>query len=336
MFASIIQTLHVRDLRKLSDYECWLILKNKVLSDSSGPLSEDQERIGRDIAKKCAGLPLMAKVYITIWDLLEGEKRILSSLKLSFDELKSSSLKQCFAYCSIFIKDFEIEKDDLIQLWMAQGLLHSSPKNSDLEMEDVGNQYFNILLENSFFQDLVTVDYYNITLTTCKMHDLVHDLAELVSKSKTKDSNEIRHVPQYSTIDLQEIPKGIVHKVCSMFACLKITGDISATFIKKLPQSIGKLYNLQTLRMHNLNLEEFPKELQNLINLRHLYFGNYMHVDKRFGNRSYPVGMERLNNLRSLSFFVVDKERGCGIKELGGLKHLKGELSIYDLEHVRD
>ncbi|XP_034219528.1 putative disease resistance protein RGA3 [Prunus dulcis] len=62
--ASIIQTLPVHDLRKLSDYECWLILKNKAVSDRSGPLSEDQERIGRYIAKKCAGLPLMAKVYM--------------------------------------------------------------------------------------------------------------------------------------------------------------------------------------------------------------------------------------------------------------------------------
>ncbi|XP_020421452.1 putative disease resistance protein RGA3 [Prunus persica] len=297
-----------------------------------------------------------------IWDLPEGEKRILSSLKLSFDELKSSSLKQCFAYCSIFIKDFEIEKDDLIQLWMAQGLLHPSPKNSDLEMEDVGNQYFNILLENSFFQDVRKDD--NNVITHCKMHDLVHDLAEDVSKSKTKDSNGIRHMAQISTIEVQGVPKGIVHKVRSMFVgevfgnilpkfkglrVLKLKGDfidelpnsmgklkhlryldISATNIKKLPQSIGKLYNLQTLRMCNLYLLEFPKELQNLTNLRHIYF------DRTYGGTICPVGMGRLNNLRSLSFFIVGKETGRGIKELGGLKHLKGELCIYDLKHVRD
>ncbi|XP_021801689.1 putative disease resistance protein At3g14460 [Prunus avium] len=265
----------------------------------------------------------------------------------------------------MFTKDFEIEKDDLIQLWMAQGLLHPSPNNSDLEMEDVGNQYFNILLENSFFQDVRMDYYYGTIITTCKIHDLVHDLAEDVSKSKTKGSNEIRHVPQNSTIDLQEIPKGIVHKVRSMFLKCEVLDnilprfkglrvlklqesdideltnsigklkhlrylDISATKIKKLPQSIGKLYNLQTLRMHELELEEFPKELQNLINLRHIHFEDW-HGDGR-----YPVGMGRLKNLRSLSFFIVGKERGRGIKELGGLKHLKGELFIKHLEHVRD
>ncbi|ONI03182.1 hypothetical protein PRUPE_6G243900 [Prunus persica] len=323
--ASIVQTLPMRDLRKLKDDECWLILKNIALSVRSAPLSEDQERIGRDIAKKCGGLPFMAKILGGM--MLSKKKRILSVLKLSFDELKSSSLKQCFAYCSMFIKDFTIEKDCLIELWMAQGLLHPSTNSSSLDMEDVGNKYFNILLANSFFQD-VRKDGINV-ITHCKMHDLVHDLAELVSKSKSKDSNEDRHMPQISTSTLHGIPKGNIHKLRSMFTCLTISGDISATTINKLPQSIGKLYNLQTLRMHDLYPEEFPKELQNLINLRHIYF------DKGY-EMKYPVGMGRLNNLQSLSFFIVGKERGRGIEELGGLKHLKGELSIYDLEHVRD
>ncbi|XP_020421027.1 putative disease resistance protein RGA3 isoform X1 [Prunus persica] len=381
--AKIVHTLSSKwcDLEKLSDNQCWDILKDRAFPNESAPtLNEEEEKIGRDIAKKCGGIPLVAKVLggmmrskeidgwrviqeSTIWNLPEEEKRISSVLKLSFDELKSPTLKQCFACCSMFIKDSEIEHDDLIQLWMAQGLLHPSPNNSDLEMEEVGNQYFNILLENSFFQDLVTLDHHSSTITTCKMHDLVHDLAEDVSKSKTKDSNEIRRVPQISNIKLEGIPKGIVHKVRSMFVgevfgnilpkfkglrVLKLQGDfidelpnsigklkhlryldISATNIKKLPQSIGKLYNLQTLRMRYLRFED-PKELQNLINLRHIYFAVY------YGDESYPVGVGRLNNLRSLSFFIVGKERGRGIKELGGLKHLKGQLSIYDLEHVRD
>ncbi|KAI5325482.1 hypothetical protein L3X38_034556 [Prunus dulcis] len=151
---------------------------------------------------------------------------------------------------------------------MAQGLLHPSPKNSDLEMEDVGNQYFNILLENSFFQD---VD--NNVITHCKMHDLVHDLAEDVSKSKTKDSNGIRHVAQISTIEVQGVPKGIVHKVRSMFVgevfgnilpkfkglrVLKLKGD----FIDELPNSMGKLKHLR-------NLEAIPS-LDSLTQLRKL------------------------------------------------------------------
>ncbi|XP_008242895.2 PREDICTED: putative disease resistance protein RGA3 [Prunus mume] len=392
--AKIVQTLPMCNLGKLSDDQCWLILKNRAFLDDSAPLTKDQERIGRDIARKCAGLPLLAKVLgnmmrfenidgwrviqeSTRWDLSDGDERIMSILKLSFDELKPT-LKQCFAYCSMFVKDFNIEKDDLVQLWMAQGLLHRPSSQSNLEMEDVGNQYFNILLEKSFFQD-VSMDNYNV-ITHCKMHDLVHDLSELVSKSKSKDSNDVRHMAQPSASELQGIPKGIV--VRSMFLEGKVLGnilprfkglrvlklqeayitelpisigklkhlrylDISGTSVERLPQSVGKLYNLQTLRIWSLWLQECPKELQNLINLRHIYFGREHLYPIGMGRLSdihflgeddvkYPVGMGRLSNLRSLSHFIVGKEKGRGIEELGGLKYLKGKISLYHLERVRD
>jgi leucine-rich repeat protein SHOC2 len=60
--AKIVETLPRFDLRKLSDDECWLILKDKAVPVGSTPIPEDQEKIGREIAKKCGGVPLMAKV----------------------------------------------------------------------------------------------------------------------------------------------------------------------------------------------------------------------------------------------------------------------------------
>ncbi|XP_061996400.1 putative disease resistance protein RGA3 isoform X2 [Rosa rugosa] len=115
--AKTVETLPRCNLRKLSDDECWLILKNRAVLVGSVPILEDQETIGREIAKKCGGVPLVAKVLgnimrsktsnewssiveSKIWDLPEEEDKIMSILQLSFDELKFSSLKQCFAYCS--------------------------------------------------------------------------------------------------------------------------------------------------------------------------------------------------------------------------------------------
>ncbi|XP_048423555.1 putative disease resistance protein RGA3 [Pyrus x bretschneideri] len=365
--ASIVETLPGRDLEKLSDDECWRILKDKAFPNGSASVTQDQERMGREIAKKCAGVPLMAKVLgnmmrcklsdgwqsiqeSTIWNLPEGEKRIISVLKLSFDELRSPSLKQCFAYCSMFVKDDIIEKEDLIQLWMAQGLLQPFPNKS---MEDVGYEYFNILLENSFFQD---VEMEGNTVYGCKMHDLVHDLAEHVSKSQSKNSIE-KHMEKLSTSALHVIPNGGLNgdilggifsrfkglrvlKMCNVkipelpvsiekLKCLRYL-DVSRTGIIKLPKSICKLYNLQTLKMSSV--ESFPKKLQNLINLRHFEFGS-----KFVGSpQTYPIGIGRLTNLQYLRFFNVGKERGRRIEELAGLKQLKGRLSIYCLEHVRD
>ncbi|KAK9933153.1 hypothetical protein M0R45_020358 [Rubus argutus] len=388
--ASITETLPRRELGKLSNDECWSILKQRALiSEADDP---DQQRIGRVIAQKCGGVPLVAKVLggmmrtknsteewlsiqrSEIWELPEGNERVMSVLKLSFHNLKSSLLKQCFAYCSMFQEDFKIETDKLIQLWMAQGLLHPS---SGHQMEDIGNECFNILCQNSLFQD-ATMDEDGI-ITECKMHDLVHDLAKEVSRWESltyiqgfnhemedHETPEIRHVSRVPTSTLEtmsklnivglrslflndQIPNTIfpklralrvldlewagIHELPNSIGKLKHLRflDVSHTNIKELPESIGKLYNLQTLRLqHTYNLKKIPQEMQNLINLRHLYFDRKVEV---------PAGiLGRLTNLRTLSYpyFTVGKEMGRGIGELGGLKELKGQLIIRNLEHVRD
>ncbi|XP_024187778.1 putative disease resistance protein RGA3 isoform X2 [Rosa chinensis] len=59
--AKVMETLPRCDLRRLSDDECWLIMKDKAFSVGSAPMSKEQEIAGKEIAKKCGGVPLMAK-----------------------------------------------------------------------------------------------------------------------------------------------------------------------------------------------------------------------------------------------------------------------------------
>nr|DAD31720.1 TPA_asm: hypothetical protein HUJ06_010571 [Nelumbo nucifera] len=165
--------------------------------------------IGREIADKCKGLPLAAKALgglmyskkeeeewvsvqnSEIWDLSESESSgILPALMLSYDHLPSH-LKQCVAYCSLYPKGFMIDKIALIQQWMAQGFIQhqgSTLGEGRKEMEDIGNDYFNHLLWNSFFQD-VEMDRFG-DIKAVKMHDLVYDLTHHVSKAECITSIE--------------------------------------------------------------------------------------------------------------------------------------------------
>ncbi|KAM5569301.1 hypothetical protein ABKV19_016689 [Rosa sericea] len=368
--ASTMKALLTWDLETLSDDECWSILKDRAFADPNAPIVSNLEGIGRDIARKCAGLPLAAKVLGSlrnewfsilnspIWQILSDEEdsRIMSVLRLSFDNLKSP-LKQCFAYCSMLERGSLIERENLIQLWMAQGLLQSK---QGIEMEDIGEKYFDTLLQNSLFQD-ATKDDEDGVISRCKMHDLVHDLANEVFKCEM-DDHEIRHVARNTTSNPGSMLETSISRLRSLFSDVQVFNtifpklralhvlslceannqdlpdslgklkhlrylDLSDTKIKALPESIGKLYNLQTLRLPQ-DLEKCPKEIQNLINLRHFYFGEGM---------KFKAGiLGRLTNLRRLPSFNVDQEKGLAIEELGWLNQLRGHLLIDGLEHVRD
>ncbi|CAN6559202.1 unnamed protein product [Malus baccata var. baccata] len=390
--ASISEKLLPRhDLEHLSVDECWSIIKDGAFLNSSDHITHEFQTVGMEIAKNCGGVPLVAKVLggilhtkksIEEWSLFKNsiiwhnlskeEDRIMRVLKLSFDNLESPSLKQCFSYCSMFEKDFEIQRENLIQLWMAQGLPHSSPDESK-DMEDIGNEYFDILLQSSLFQDVGMG--HNGIVRECKMHDLmhdlVHDMAELVSKSESltgdlrgiDNTNEIRHVARVSTSMLDKLPERSARKLRSVFfddgevpsnilarfKALRVL-NLSNANIEEFPVSVGRLKHLRYLDISKTRFKSFPKSIGKLYNLQTLRATNcalkefpkelqnltnlrHIYFDK---GTKFPQGISRLTCLRTLPFFSVGNEIGCQIEELAGLKQLKGKLIIHNLEHVKN
>ncbi|XWS13106.1 hypothetical protein CRYUN_Cryun36dG0009100 [Craigia yunnanensis] len=391
--ASIMETspYHRHHLEKLSAEECWSIVKERAFGNQGALMSLDLENIGRAIAEKCGGLPLLASVLggtmgftrekkewlaikdSDVWNL-ENNDEVLSKLKLSFDNLPFC-LKQCFAYCSIFPKGHVIEKDQLIQLWMAQGFLLSfeeirwSEGGGGTELEDIGDKFFNGLLTNSFFQDVERDTCGNIK--TCKMHDVVHDLAEFVSKSEmfasnsTNDiSDHIRHVNvAYDEESVPKISEDVAQKLRSLFSKVNIFNDVLRGFkslrvlnfcdamINDLPSFLGRFKHLRYLDVSGTNITELPQSIDRLYNmqtLRFMHCGYLEMLPKRMENlvslrhiyfndeKLMPVEIGRLTSLRTLLLFVVGVEVGCQIKELGYLNRLRGELKICNLEYVKD
>ncbi|KAL5565692.1 hypothetical protein UlMin_028856 [Ulmus minor] len=188
------QPLH--SLPELPEEDCRrLFAKTVFSSDQDRDAHPDLQEIGQKIVEKCRGLPLSVKsmggilhrerdpkkweniLTSSVWELLqENSKNIIPSLWLSYRYLPSE-IKPCFAYCSIFPKDYEFEKEELVRLWMAEGFLKNKAEKRGITMEEVGKRYFEELISRSLFQS--SKDRYGGDCFI--MHDLVHDLAMYVS-----------------------------------------------------------------------------------------------------------------------------------------------------------
>ena len=70
-------------------------------------------------------------------------------------------------------KDYEFEEEELVHIWIVEGLLQKPKGNK--QQEDLGHEYFYDLLLRSIFQQSSGEAYRYV------MHDLVSDLAQWVS-----------------------------------------------------------------------------------------------------------------------------------------------------------
>ncbi|XP_042510601.1 putative disease resistance protein RGA3 [Macadamia integrifolia] len=369
--AKMMSTLVIHQLRNLSEDKCWSILKNKAFGNGGAEETPNMVVIGKEIVKKCGGLPLAAKALgglmhikkdeqdwlsikdSDIWALPMDRDGILPALKLSYDHLPSP-LKQCFLYCSMFRKGRNISKSVLIQQWMALGFLQ--PSTGGRPMEDIGNDYINYLLWNSFFQDAEKNHIGDIILN---MHDLVFDLALSLSRvdivivgvEEYKSNFDAFHL----RLDMEgELKKIQVEHLCKVrkLRSLRLTykgteTPISSNLldilfkklkhlrvltlygcgIKELPSSIKSLKHLKYLNLDGNPIETLPASITKLYNLQTLDLENCPLKD-------LPQDMRKLVNLRKLLFV---RKNGCLSQmptEMGRLICLN-ELSTFVVGHKR-
>ncbi|XP_021830712.1 putative disease resistance protein RGA3 [Prunus avium] len=184
------------NLEVLSEENCRALFYHIALADREKNESKVLEFIGKEIVKKCKGLPLVAKTLgglmrykkkrkewedvlnSKIWELDVVEEQVFQPLLLSYYDL-APAIKRCLLYCVIFPKDYNIVKDELIELWMSQNYLNSI---GNKEKEALGEMYFDNLVMRSFFQEFEKDELGNIT--QCKMHDVVHDFLQFLTKNE--------------------------------------------------------------------------------------------------------------------------------------------------------
>ncbi|XP_055834856.1 putative disease resistance RPP13-like protein 1 [Solanum dulcamara] len=378
----------------LSSEDSWALFKRHSLENRDPEEHPEFEEVGKQIADKCRGLPLALKALAgslrskskvdewrdiltsEIWDLPSHLNGILPALMLSYNDLPAH-LKQCFAYCAIYPKDYQFCKDQVIHLWIANGLVQQFRS---------GNQYFLELGSRSLFE---RVPESKGKPKRFLMHDLVNDLAQIASSklcirleeneryhmleqsrhmsySMGRDgefeklkplskSKQLRTLLAVNILYGCQLSKRVLHNILprlislralslsgyeivelldDLFIKLKLLRflDLSKTRIKKLPDSICALYNLETLLLSDCRyLEELPLQMENLINLRHLDISNTFHLKMRL----------HLSKLKRLQVLVGVKLLlgGCGglrMEDLGELQNLYGSLSILEMQNVVD
>ncbi|XP_027171513.1 putative disease resistance protein RGA1 [Coffea eugenioides] len=292
--ARVLGTTHTHALGLMSNFDCWLIMQRIEFAGRSEEWCKKVESIGQKIAKKCKGLPLAAKTMGSllqfkdmvqqwqkvldseIWQLEEAAVDLFPHLFLSYNEL-SPELKRCFSYCDVFPKDHDINVEELIRLWIAQGYV--CPNRGGEHLELIGLDYFNNLAMRCFFQELQKVDEYLSVHEhmKCKMHDIVHDFAQFLTKNEchvldgidceqgTRRNSSIERNRHLTWLDTGEALSSLVLD----FGRLRSFFTFSHGRVVPL-DLFCSLNCVRTLTLRNCQLREVPIEIGSLIHLRHL------------------------------------------------------------------
>ncbi|KAJ9687527.1 hypothetical protein PVL29_016133 [Vitis rotundifolia] len=352
--ATIMRADHTHPLGRLFEAHCWSLFEKLAFENGdSGPYPQ-LKSIGRKIVAKCQGLPLAVKALgcllysktdrrkwekileSEIWELKDSQDHeIVPSLILSYQDLPLH-LKRCFAYCSIFPKDHKFDKENLILLWMAEGLLQFSEGNE--RMGEVGEQYFDELVSKSFFQKYASKKLFFQIYASKKscfvMHDLIHDLAQYTSREfyiRVEDDKvpEISENTHHSLVFCRNFDRLGVFKRFEALAkikCLLVLNpaprllyklkkrgriDFHAILSKwrylrvlslcwcgltDLPDSIGELKYLRYLDVSYTGIKKLPDSVCYLYNLQTMILSSY----GRVSFIELPSRMDKLINLRFL------------------------------------
>ncbi|KAJ9558476.1 hypothetical protein OSB04_013090 [Centaurea solstitialis] len=368
--ASVMNSSQSYNLDVLSEEKALSLFAQNALNEQSFDTHPSLKLYGEGIVKKCGRLPLalitLGRVLrmktkdaewkrvldSEIWNS-QGGSQILPALRLSYYDLPPH-LKQLFAYCSLFPKDWFFIKKEIVLVWMAQGFLNQT--NNNESKESLGSEYFEELESRSFFQASSNVYGESGYI----MHDLINDLATSVAgefffrlddKMDEYDVNEpfekFRHVSfigyqygKYRKFKEFQRARGLrtflpVSLNLNSWSSFYLSNNVLAELLPKLhfirvlslrnhrsitevPQSIGTLKHIRYLNFSRTSIEWLPKQVGDLYNLQSLLLRDCRELS------SLRVSFVKLINLRHLDINDTPslKKMPLGIGGLTGLQTL--------------
>uniref|UniRef100_A0A2N9G4J7 Disease resistance protein winged helix domain-containing protein n=1 Tax=Fagus sylvatica TaxID=28930 RepID=A0A2N9G4J7_FAGSY len=307
----------------------------------------DLKAIAEEVLERCAQLPL---AIVTIaasfkclihdfeWrDALEDlktsvkgsnniEAEVFKILEFSYERLKVGELQQCLLHCALYPEDFKIEKQELIEHLIDEGIIER--RNSRQAEFDRGYSMLN-KLENACLLEGGLTEYDEEEFV--KMHDLVRDMVLQVASPQFKveghlgledfsDEGKWREDLVKASLmynNISRIPPN-ASPMCPKLSTLLLQGNES---LKDVPDSLFEhLHGLNILDLSNTDIESLPNSVSNLENLTTLRLRRCQEVKAcAFISKAYkikevrpwdtgitevPHGLEMLVNLRYLNLNV--------------------------------
>ncbi|KAK3150084.1 hypothetical protein QOZ80_3AG0227730 [Eleusine coracana subsp. coracana] len=282
--------------------DCWEDVEEEEEQEPEELSPMDQ--IASELAKKMNRLPLPAQAIgralrfrkddeghwrsvleDKIWEGQDVGAGIPTALWLSYRHL-DPRLKQCFAYCAVFPGDYVFRKEEVVQMWMAQGLIYSDQHATRLE--DVGGEFFDELVERCFFQAVEKNGYV--------MHNSMQVLAREVATTRffmlndesgdvpqdvrhlTVTTNNMSKLKEDLSVQISPIPDHhFLHRLRTIlfFADFSDSGD----FEDVLAHILSTAKSTRVFGLSSANITYLPPEIAQLRCLRYLNLSGNRIID---------------------------------------------------------
>ncbi|XP_028127336.1 uncharacterized protein LOC114323863 [Camellia sinensis] len=253
-------------------------------TNGSNMLTLEYPLPAEDVCNECGGLPVAICAVAAalkgksnyVWidahtqlknsklrDVVDIDKKLFSSLKLSYDFLEPKDARSCFLLCSLFSEDAEISIEDLVRYSIGMRLLDQIHLNT---VEDVRARV--LTLVDGLKSSCLLLD--GRSQNRVKMHDVIRDVAISIAEDEKGYlvNHDIKKWPEkgtyehYSAMSLRfttnicELPNELECRGLHTLV-LKSNNDCSRTDV---PNNFfnGMENNLEVLDLSEIPLESLP------------------------------------------------------------------------------
>ncbi|GMN36540.1 hypothetical protein TIFTF001_006100 [Ficus carica] len=316
-----VESSKIHKPNTLNDDDSWSLFSKFAFSSCKGHCPDAHfEKVGKEIIKKCGGLPLAIKTIGALlaakinspseWRQIsksllttEGKNRsVMDSLQFSYDDLPTR-LKQCLLCFSVYPEDFEIKAEKLIHWWIGEGLVQGKGSKSASE---IGHEYLSELIKRCLVE-VVQQRSYDGKVYTCKMHDMVREL--IITNAKDEEicdfDSQGSQTPKPGSRWLgfiEELHKNASSKDLSKLRALVVLKSSNDVNFK----CFGMLRSLRVLDFSNIKLREISMDdlfdwISYLKRLASLNLSGVQSLEM------VPSSIQKLRNLQLLILTGCDK-----------------------------